>query len=203
MVKRQTVWLSTMMVLSLMLIGYYTMNNESSMTTSSTTGNSSVTTVSGDPGNAATTSNQTSSNQAASTASNSTASTSGTPGGTPTTTTDWFVNMQTNLDTQMTQQIDAEEQVLSNNNASADQLSQAEDKLRVLQTEQGSLSNAKEMILGKGYKDCVIVPSASGGQVVVYVKASKMTNTDAVAIMNIISQQLNTSASNVVVKMKA
>ena len=27
MVKRQTVWLSTMMVLSLMLIGYYTMNN--------------------------------------------------------------------------------------------------------------------------------------------------------------------------------
>lgn len=201
MVKRQTVWLSTMMVLSLMLIGYYTMNNESSLTTSSQTGNSSVTTVTGTPGTSNSTDKQSSTNQTSggTSASNSTQGTSGTP----TTTTDWFVNMQTNLDTQMTKQIDAEEQVLSNNNASADQLSQAEDKLRQLQNEQGALQNAKEMILAKGYKDCVIVPSSEGSQVVVYVKASQMTNSQAVAVMNIVSQELNTSASNVVVKLKS
>jgi stage III sporulation protein AH len=43
-VKRQTVWLSTMMVLSLMLIGYYTMNNDNGIGTSSS-GSSDTTSV--------------------------------------------------------------------------------------------------------------------------------------------------------------
>ncbi|QSO45881.1 SpoIIIAH-like family protein [Alicyclobacillus mengziensis] len=197
MVKRQTVWLSTMMVLSLMLIGYYTMNNESSLTTTSTNGTSVATSTTGVPGSSSTSANQATANQTSG-SQNTAAAT-----GTPTTTTDWFVNMQTQLDTEMTKQIDAEEQILANNNASAQELSQAEDKLRQLQNEQGALANAKEMILAKGYQDCVIVPSTNGNQVVVYVKASQLSNTKAVELMNIVSQQMNVSASNVIVKIKA
>lgn len=197
MVKRQTVWLSTMMVLSLMLIGYYTMNNESSLTTTSSNGTSVVTSTTAVPGSNSTSGNQTTANRTSG-SQNTAAAT-----GTPTTTTDWFVNMQTQLDTEMTKQIDAEEQILANNNASAQELSQAEDKLRQLQNGQGALANAKEMILAKGYQDCVIVPSTNGNQVVVYVKASQLSNTKAVELMNIVSQQLNVSASNVIVKIKA
>lgn len=202
MVKRQTVWLSTMMVLSLMLIGYYTMNNESSLTTSSQTNSTSIATTSGQPGNSSST-GQATGNQAGTTGNSAQSQSTGSSTGTPTTTTDWFVNMQTQLDTQMTQQIDTETQIISNNNASATQLSQAEDKLRQLQTLQGELANAKEMILAQGYKDCVIVPSSDGGKVIVYVKASKISNSSAVALMNIVSQELNMSASNVVVQIKA
>ncbi|QSO53328.1 SpoIIIAH-like family protein [Alicyclobacillus curvatus] len=197
MVKRQTVWLSTMMVLSLMLIGYYTMNNQNSTTTTSTNGTSVATSTTGVPNSNSTSGNQTTANQT----SGSQNTAAGT--GTPTTTTDWFVNMQTQLDTEMTKQIDAEEQILANNNASAQELSGAEDKLRQLQSEQGALANAKEMILAKGYQDCVIVPSSDGSQVVVYVKASQLSNTKAVQLMNIVSQQLNVSASDVIVKIKA
>lgn len=200
MVKRQTVWLSTMMVLSLMLIGYYTMNNETSTTTTSNSTSVATTTVP-----SSTNSTGGSTNNAASgstdnntTSSNATHSTSATQ----TSSSDWYVNMQTTLDTQMAKEIDTERAVLANNNSSSDQLAQAEQKLRTLQAEQGGLQSAKDMVVGMGYQDCVIVPNSDNTKVIVYVKANKLSQTQAVQIMNKVSQELNLSAANVVVQMK-
>ncbi|MCL6453195.1 MAG: SpoIIIAH-like family protein [Alicyclobacillus sp.] len=195
MVKRQTVWLSTMMVLSLMLIGYYTMNNETSTTTSAANQTDVATSVA--PTGTVNTSGSTGSGQA------NEASTSTSTSGSSTSTTDWFVNMETNQEQQMSKEIDTQRAILANNNASSEQLSQAEQKLNQLTTEQGELANAREIVLGKGYQDCFILPNADNTKFTVYVKSSsKITPEEAVAIMNAVSQQLNTSAANIVVQQK-
>lgn len=192
MVKRQTVWLSTMMVLSLMLIGYYTMNNQSTSTTAAT-GNDVSTSITTSAG----TSNQASSGSGQDNSTTTSTNTSNPTG------SDWYVSMQTSQDQQMAQKIETDQAVLANNNASSDQLAKAQQDLTALRNEQGQLANAKDMILGHGYQDCVIVPNKDNSKVIVYVKASKLSNSQAVEIMNIVSQQLNMSAADVVVQVKA
>ena len=201
MVKRQTVWLSTMMVLSLMLIGYYTMNSNSGLPAQSSSGpDATATSVIPAPqqpdasGGAQT-------GSGAQTAGNSTG-TSGQSALTPTS-TDWYIDQQTKLDDQMSQQMDRLRTVLSNNNASSDQLSQAEQQLKQLQTLQGELQNARDMVVANGFKDCVIIPVGDYSKVTVYVKASKLSPDQAVQIMHTVSEQLNISAANVSVSVKS
>lgn len=195
MVKRQTVWLSTMMVLSLMLIGYYTMNNETSTTTASTNQSDVTTSVSPATGNTI------GANTAQSGSNNGTSNTKDTttaPSG-----SDWFVNMETTQTQQMSQEMDNQRTILANNNATSAQLSQAEQKLQQLTSLQGELATAREVVLGKGYQDCVIVPSSDSMKFTVNVKsASTVTAAQAVSIMNAVSQELNVSAANVIVQQK-
>jgi stage III sporulation protein AH len=212
-VKRQTVWLSTMMVLSLMLIGYYTMNNGTGVPTSSNTGSTSVTTTADQPSTGTTTtsssqgkSSQTTQNGKSGSTSGSqtdknTSSTSSSAGTTPTSATDWYVNTQTQLEQQMAQKMDSLSQVISNNNASASDISKAEEELRQLETLSGELSNAHDMIVAKGYQDAVIIPSSN--KAVVYVKATTLSASQAVQIMNIVSGQLNIPINSVSVHEKA
>jgi stage III sporulation protein AH len=72
-----------------------------------------------------------------------------------------------------------------------------------LQTLQGELQNARDQVIGKGYKDCVIMPLGDYSKVAVYVKADKLTPEQAVQIMHIVSEQLNISAANVSVQIKS
>ncbi|RIV23008.1 SpoIIIAH-like family protein [Alicyclobacillaceae bacterium I2511] len=201
MVKRQTVWLSTMMVLSLMLIGYYTMNSENPGS-SGTNAGSTVTTTTVQPSSGSGKSGSSSSTTASSTA---VTSGQGTSSQTSTATgTDWYVNMQTQLEQQLAQQMDSYNQVIDNNNSSSDQIAQSQQKLNDLQTLSAELSNARDMILAKGFKDSVIIPASQSDQpVVVYVKASQqITRTQAVEVMSIVSEQLNIPITNVVVRQK-
>jgi len=204
MVKRQTVWLSTMMVLSLMLIGYYTMNNETSTTTTAANNASDVTaSVSPVPGTS--TGNNTSNQGAGSggTTSSSAANSTSSQSSGAASASDWFVNMETTQTQQMSQQIENQRTVLANNNATSEQLSQAEQKLQELTAVQGELATAREIVLGKGYQDCVIVPSSDGMKFTVNLMSkNKVTAAQAVAIMNAVSQELNVSAANVVVQQK-
>lgn len=197
MVKRQTVWLSTMMVLSLMLIGYYTMNNGNEVTTGKNQGTSvstSTTSATGSGGSESGSGTQSGSGSTGQTNTSSTASES----------SDFFIQMQTQVEQQISQQEDQLMQVISNNNASSSDISNAEAQLKVLTALDGGIKNATDMILAQGYTACAIVPTP--GQLdhaTVYVKASKLSASDAVKIMNIVSQQLNIPISNVVVKMHA
>jgi stage III sporulation protein AH len=203
MVKRQTVWLSTMMVLSLMLIGYYTMNNDSTTTTTDN-GGPSVSTSTQTPGSSDGTNPTMGDGGTGQTDGSSSASSSnaGTGGSSTQTSSDWYVSTQTQLDQDMAKKMDTQEQIITSTNSSSDQLKAAETQYSHLQDLEGGIKSAQAMIVGKGYQDCLIEPSNSG-KTIVYVKVAKLTNVQAVEIMNIVSQQLNVSAADVVVNPKA
>jgi len=209
MVKRQTVWLSTMMVLSLMLIGYYTMNN-GVQTTSSTSGGTSagggtVTTVTPPPASPATagsssngnTGTQTGSSSPSSTGSSSAGSTA--TGSASTSAIDWFVTLQTQVDQELSRQEDVYSQIISSTNATANQMTQAEEQLKQLETLIGQIGNAKDAVMGEGYKAVVIIPDLKTNQATVYVKTTSLSASDAVKVMNIVSQNLNVPINNVIV----
>lgn len=192
MVKRQTVWLSTMMVLSLMLIGYYTMNSDTGMGPAKSTSDTSVTTGATVP--------DTSAAQAGS--SDSSQQTAGGSSTTPVSTTDWFVNAATQQQQEMAKKLDSLHAVIASTSASAQSVDAAEKQLQQLQNLEGDILNAHDAIIAKGYKDCVIMPDSTGAKVTVWVKADKLTTTQAVDIMSVVSDQLNISAANVQVHWK-
>ncbi|MCF8563590.1 SpoIIIAH-like family protein [Alicyclobacillus tolerans] len=207
MVKRQTVWLSTMMVLSLMLIGYYTMNN-GVQTTTQTDNTTQVTTAPGSSASTASTANSTGSSAStpsSNTASSSSSAANSTPNPASTSTagtsaTDWFAQTQTQITQELSRQEDVYSQIIASNNSSAAQVSQAETQLKQLETLIGELGNARDAVLGEGYQQCVIVPNLKSNEATVYVKAaSKLSPADAVKIMNVVSQNLNIPINNVVV----
>jgi len=192
MVKRQTVWLSTMMVLSLMLIGYYTMSNGSDTATPG----GGITSATVTPTPAVSASGTTA---AGTKVVQSTTSTSNQNGGiaATTSTSDWFANTEVTLTKEMTQQADTLNQVIGNTNATSEQVASALTELQRLHAMQGNISNAKDDILGEGYQDCVIEPNAD--KATVYVKAVTMTAEQSVNIMNIVSQQLSIPITNITV----
>lgn len=190
MVKRQTVWLSTMMVLSLMLIGYYTMNNPASPASTTPTNPSSTTQ----------TTNPTSGTQAtgADTTSSSSAGTS--TSATATSGSDWFTNEQTLVDQALSQQIDSLKAVMANNNSSPDQVATAAKQEGQAESLYTSLQQATQAIIADGYKSAVISPDKSQQTFEVYVETSSLQKDDAIKIMNIVSQQLDVSMLNISVK---
>lgn len=208
MVKRQTVWLSTMMVLSLMLIGYYTMNNGVQTTTNSGTGGSpgsTVTTVTPPAGSSPTSGTSTlGGSTGTQTGSSATATGSGNSGSNPSSSaspsaSDFFVSLQTQVDQDLSRQEDVYSQIISSTNATANQMTQAEEQLKQLETLIGQIGNAKDAVMGEGYKAVVIIPDLKTNQATVYVKTSTLSASDAVKVMNIVSQNLNVPINNVIV----
>ncbi|MBX5436311.1 MAG: SpoIIIAH-like family protein [Alicyclobacillaceae bacterium] len=198
MVKRQTVWLSTMMVLSLMLIGYYTMNSGSETASSAGTETSPpVTAVNNPPASHSSgASGDTGGTQA--TSASDASSPANAEGGSS---DDFFVIQQTSVTAQITRNEDRLMQVLSNDNASQADIANAEQQLKKLQSWQGGIESAEEEIKGDGYLDCAIVPNADYSEVKVYVRSkSPLTKLDAAKIMDIVSEQLNFPMENIVVK---
>lgn len=187
MVKRQTVWLSTMMVLSLMLIGYYTMNNQASP--ASTTPSSPTSTT--QPTTPTTSSSTGGSLNSTSHASSGTSSTSA---------GDWFTQQQTLVNNTISQKISGYESIIANNNASQEQVAQASKAVGEEQALWNNLQQATQAILAEGYKSAVITPDKNQQNFEVYVQSSHLQNADAVKIMNIVSQQLDISMLNISVK---
>lgn len=199
MVKRQTVWLSTMMVLSLMLIGYYTMNSGAQTATTKTGGGSVTTTTTGPQ-----TSNTTTGNAAKGTGTH--AGTSGAKSGatsgttTPTSGKDWFTNYQTQVEQNIAKKEGAADQVIGSSSSSTAEINQAQQDLRQYMNLDGAMMQARQAILGEGYSNCVIVPNENPhGLTQVYVQTKKLTPANAVKVMNIVSQQMNIPMNDIVV----
>ena len=180
MVKRQTVWLSTMMVLSLMLIGYYTMNNGPQSTTVGGSGLNVTTaaTVPDSQGNVVASGQQTAGNSVNASVPQPNSN-------------DWFVIQQTSVSNSIAQQENTLLNLMSNNNTSSDQLTAAQQQMQKLQTLQGSMENARDAVLASGYTECAVVPNASGDKIYVWVKAASLSPTQAVSIMNTVSEQMS------------
>lgn len=198
MVKRQTVWLSTMMVLSLMLIGYYTMNSGTTTTTTSGGSGPSITTTT--QGGGATQDNGGSTSKPSSQSGQDTSKgTSSKATSQPASGTDWFTNYQTHVEQTITAKEAAATQILANSNSSTQQLSQAQQEMRQETALMGAISQARDAVIGEGYSNCVIAPDANGTDVQVYVQAKTLTASQAVKVMNIVSQQLNVPINSVIV----
>jgi stage III sporulation protein AH len=197
-VKRQTVWLSTMMVLSLMLIGYYTMNNETGTPAAKSPDTTSVVTpdANGDTNGSSDTAQPTAGKTGQDSGSSAQQNTSAGSA-------DWYVEQQTKLKQDIEKQIDTYSKVLTSNNATEEQLSQAEQQVNRLQSIEGGIDNAHDIIVTKGYKDCVIMPNRDYSKFTVYVKTNKLTTEQAVQIIHIVSEQLNIPAINVSVTAQA
>jgi stage III sporulation protein AH len=201
MVKRQTVWLSTMMVLSLMLIGYYTMNNQTTPTSvgTGTTAVPTGDTVVGSSTSPTTVSGATTVAKNSSPASTTAGQTStAAMGTTPMSATDWYVNTESEIKQNFSQKLDELQAIIANTSSSQSQLTSATQALNQLQDLQGNLENATEAVLSDGYKECVIVPDNNTGSTFnVYVSTSKLASTDAVKIMNAVSTTMDVPMANI------
>jgi stage III sporulation protein AH len=199
-VKRQTVWLSTMMVLSLMLIGYYTMNG--SQNQGSDTSDATITTTAGDNGkdntkDSSKTQAKTDENGAGQTDKSTHQTTSGTE--------DWFISQQTQVNQQLTKMEDTYKNIITNTKSPNSQVAHAQEAMQILENVRGGILNAHDAIVNEGFKDCVLYPvfdSKTGAltKVNVYVKADKLSADQAVKVMNVVHQQLNIDLTNISVQ---
>lgn len=194
MVKRQTVWLSTMMVLSLMLIGYYTLGTPPAQTGKSAgiTPSSTPTVVTGSP------TTGTSIGNTASKSKTNTTPASTTVNGASTSPSDWFV--QTALDQQNHQQrlMQTYESTMSDPRASNQVVSAAYQELTALQTQQVNATRVHDELVGQGYPDSLVIFNPNN-DVHVYIQASKLTPTAAVQVINLVSQTLGVQSNMVTV----
>ncbi|WP_067932940.1 SpoIIIAH-like family protein [Alicyclobacillus kakegawensis] len=195
MVKRQTVWLSTMMVLSLMLIGYYTMNG--SQNQSGTNQEDTITTTAGD--NEKNTGKDTGTSDSTHTSSDNNGSQTAATGS-----EDWFISQQTQVQQNLAKLEDTYKNIITNAKSPDSQVAQAQEAIQVLENVRGGIENAHDAIVNDGFKDCVIYPvfdkHGDLTKVNVYVKADKLSADEAVKVMNIVHQQLNLDLMDVSVQ---
>ncbi len=197
MVKRQTVWLSTMMVLSLMLIGYYTVNNGAGSGTSSTTGTDSITTAEAPAGNSTSTSTNSTSSASSGQANTVSSQKSGQ-------TVDWFAESKTTQQQKFAQQDEVYKTIISSDRSTNAQVVQAQQADNQLTAIEGAVAQAQDAVLAEGFSDCVIFPTTDPktGQVTkvsVYVQTNNLTSDQAVKVMNVVSQNMGISINNIVV----
>lgn len=194
MVKRQTVWLSTMMVLSLMLIGYYTVNNGSGSGGTSTTGGTESITTASTPN----------SGSASGSTSNGSGSGSSTASQQGNSTADWFAESKTTQQQDFAQQDQTYKTIISADKSTNAEVVQAQQADKQLNAIQGAIGQAQDAVKAEGYKDCVIFPTmdthtGAVTKVNVYVQTSKLSQDQAVKVMNAVSQNMGVSINNIVV----
>jgi stage III sporulation protein AH len=184
MVKRQTVWLSTMMVLSLMLIGYYTVGSGSaskpSLSNTSTGGTGSGVSTSG--------SNDKPSVQTDSPSAPDVSKLSG---------SEYFAQLRIDAAAEMSKEEDQLTAQSIDPKASADQVAQAKKQLDDLTALDAKIQSVQDAIKGLGYKDAVV--KHESGKIQVIVQADNLTNDQAVKILNAVHSQLALPSNNITV----
>ncbi len=198
LVKRQTVWLSAMMVFSLMLIGYYTLG-----TAPATPGGNSVSINGGSSGTP-----QTSVSAGSSGTKVTTSPAASTPVKSQTvpvssnSASDWFVSMQMNLENSQSKLIQTLQSTIGDPRASNTVVSQAYSELNALQSQQAAEGKVHEQLVGAGYPDSVVIYNPHG-RIHVYVQASKLTALQAVSIINTVSQTTGVQSNLITVSAHA
>ncbi|PWI58789.1 SpoIIIAH-like family protein [Sulfoacidibacillus thermotolerans] len=192
MVKRQTVWLSTMMVLSLMLIGYYTLGTPPTSSTQAVHGHGSTSVIS------------TATNPAGSTKSSTkTAITGGSTTKSTTTTavSDWFA--QTSLDQMQAESklIQTLQNEISDPHVSQAAASAAYQQLTTIQTQQAEANKIHDLLTSE-YPDSLVIFNPQGG-VHVWVEANSLSPTEAVKVISLVAQTLGIQSNQVVVSAHA
>jgi len=167
MAKRQTIWLSTMMVLSLMLIGFYTVNNNVEPVTSETS-------------KAAKDSQE--QNKEADTAVMEQS--------------DFFVAYHMKEGEEMSAKAEQLQSVIANAQSSADEVEKAKKELETMNNNADKVEKAIELITAEGFPDA-IVKVQQDGKINVTVQAKELDKKEAVKIMGIVAKEMQVSSSKV------
>jgi stage III sporulation protein AH len=193
MANRQTVWLSTMMILSLMLIGYYTVgqNIQPVPTTAkdsliSTEKNKSDSEAGAKKDNA-----KTDASQKGETATKTEQQSAGTP-------SDYFAAAELQEKKQLSEQIAQLQEKIANSKTPAEEAAKAQKQMEELQSLSDKQEAIVEQIKAEGFPDALL-SREDNGIYKVTVQAQDLNNDQVVKIMSIVKTQLNIPASNVLV----
>lgn len=157
--KKQTVWLLTMLSLIVVLSVYY-------VTTPSTT-----------PTQQADVSQKDAANKANGLTAN-------------TVSTDQFAEYRLQHENALHDQTKQLEETMTAKDATAAEVSKAQDQIDAINTLATKESMLEDMIMSKGYDDAVV--AETNGQVNVYVKADSLSNKQVVEIIDMVYKQLGT-----------
>ncbi len=191
MVKRQTVWLSTMMVFSLMLIGYYTLGTPPIPNTSQGVG-PTATTVAGAGASVSASGSTKGNSKTPSTV--TTSANSILSGQSP---SDWFVQASLDQSQAQSKVIQTLQQTLTNPKVSQQVASQAYTELTAIQTQTEEASRIHDLLVGQ-YPDSLVVFNPKN-QVHVWVETQSLSPTAAVKVINLVAQTLGIQSNQVTV----
>jgi stage III sporulation protein AH len=169
MAKRQTIWLSTMMVLSLMLIGFYTVNNN-------------VKEVGIEPTQTATDkTNQNVEQKEQAVLEQS----------------DFFVAYHLGESQKLSKKEEELQAVIANDKASQEQRDKAQQELTQLRANEDKIDKVIELVKTEGFPDAIV--EMKEDKVNVIVQAQELDNKKAVKIMNLVAKEMGVSARKVIV----
>ncbi|MFC4769148.1 SpoIIIAH-like family protein [Effusibacillus consociatus] len=180
MAKRQTVWLSTMMILSLMVIGYYTVDDTLTPVPANTTDGKKTEQPSKDSGK-----------EQGKTTENKETMTGG----------DWFVEEALKREDDYSRKMEELQHVLADSKTTTEQKVKAEQELNALKEFNEKASNAEGKVVAEGFEEALIT-KGNDNRITVTVQAAQLSKEQAAKIYMIVSKELNVPAHQIVVSYK-
>jgi stage III sporulation protein AH len=112
-----------------------------------------------------------------------------------------FQGYKMKREAQLQQQKDEQLAIIGSSESSAQAVADARTKYEQLSTQENATTNIEEMLKANGYKDAVVF--VQNDKVTVIVQKDKLSANEAVDIIAQVRQQLNVPATNVTVQYKA
>jgi stage III sporulation protein AH len=193
MANRQTVWLSTMMILSLMLIGYYTVGQN--IQPVPTTAKDTVTQTDKPDMKKDDVAKKSTDNTNAGKKEEASAKDNQEQTNAP---SDYFASAELQEKKRLSEQIAELQDKIANNKTSAEEAAKAQKQMEELQTLSDKQDAIVEQIKAEGFPDA-IVSKEDTGIYKVTVQAQDLNPNQVVKIMSIVKSQLNVPNSNVIV----
>lgn len=184
--KKQTVWLLSMLAILVVLSGYYLVEGPNGKTPATTTQNP----------NGATTPDKPDVNV------NTKDTTPNTATPSSTSSDDYFMTYKMNRDAKQDQEIDKYMEVMTSNTAKTEAVAEAKKKYDELNALKSSQSQVEELIKASGnYKDAIVI--AQDNMVRVIVQAKSLKPDKVVEIINIVKEHMKVPGNNITVEYKS
>lgn len=195
MAKRQTVWLSTMMILSLMVIGYYTVDDTLKPVPTATDGGKKMERPQDN--------NAPKDSQAGGGSKENGPKEQGKaadPKQAATTDSDWFAEQYIKNETDYHRKVEQLQQVIADSKTSTEQKAKAEQELKALSEFYDKAEKAENKVMAEGFGEALV--TRDNGRVTVTVLANELSKEQAAKIFMIVSKELNIPASQIDVSYK-
>lgn len=189
MAKRQTVWLSTMMILSLMVIGYYTVDDSLKPVPTSTTQNlkdqATPAKQTDAPKTGENKDQKAPTGQKSPTDKNASAQ------------SDWFFTQMMKQEQDRSAKTEQLQKVMADSKSTPEEKMKAEQEMKALEDFMAKAESAAEKVIQEGFEDALVTQESS--QVTVTVQAPQLSKEQAAKIYNIVAKELNVPVSKITV----
>lgn len=169
MAKRQTIWLSTMMVLSLMLIGFYTVNNNVQEVSTADTAKTQTDTAAADQNKES---------------------------AAPSESSDYFIGYHLENNQKLSKREEELQQVIATGK-SAEDIDKAKKELEQMNAEQEKIDNVIGLLFKEGYPDAIV--EKKDDKINVTVQAQQLDKKNAVKIMEMVAKEMSVPSRMVIV----